>query len=209
MNFFFDESGDFTISEAGDHKCGVVCGLVVPEIIKEDLRKDFEAFVSVLVDEEKDRGEPKGYLLTDESRKHFCGLLNDHEKVFVVPITLDLSKDNNASLGRMGAKMKKKLYESAKKCVYETLKDQIEMLGRQWSNLSDSQGFRLVALTRCFWEAIQHTVLFHCAKEYNRCWDSLEFVVDETQTQPLSREKLVFETMVLMWLTAWSKRRPL
>jgi hypothetical protein len=209
MVFFFDESGDFSLPNSGQHKCAVICGLVIPETVAENLRKDFGLFVSSLSRAEKINGEPKGSLLRDKTRVRFCEMLSTYREVLVTPTTLDLTISSRKKAVNICNEMKGELFESAKKCVYDTMELQIEELAKQWGNLSINEGLRLVALTSCFWEAIEHSVIFHSAKEYYHCWDSLSFVVDAVKTASLSREKKVFKWMVLMWLTAWSKRRPL
>jgi len=209
MLFFFDESGDFSLPNAGEHKCAVVCGLTIPETIGESLRKDFEVFVDCLSEAEKTNGEPKGRLLTDRNRRRFCEMLSSYRGVLVAPTTLDLSVSSREKATNICDEMKTKLFESAKKCVYDTMRFQIKELGRQWGNLSINEGLRLIALTSCFWEAIEHSVIFHSGREYYECWDRLHFVVDAVKVQRLSRDEQVFRWMVLMWLTAWTKRRPL
>lgn len=210
MFFFFDESGDFSISSSGKHKCGVVCGLVVPETVQTSLWGEFGGFASRLGSQEKDRGEPKGKLLRDDSREDFCRLLDNYRgQVLVTPTTLDLNIGPKKKASNICEHMKTRLFEEAKKCVYHKMQKQIEELGRQWGNLSVKDSLRLVALTSCFWEAIEHSVIFPSEKTYYPCWNNLDFVVDAVRTASLSRDKIVFEKMVLMWLTAWTKRRPL
>lgn len=208
MQFFFDESGDFAIPTTDEHKSSVVSGLVIPEIVEESLLKEFKNFVSKLSDEEKYMGEPKGTLLTDDSRKLFCKLLNKYNDVLVTPAVLDLNIESEKGRN-ICIHMKDSLFESAKKCIHNTMKDEIEMLGRQWGNLNVNEGLRLVSLTYCFWEAVKHSVIFHSGENFYSCWDTLDFVVDEVRTKRLSRDEVVFDKMVLMWLTAWSKRDPL
>jgi hypothetical protein len=210
MDFFFDESGDFSIPSSGEHKCGVVCGLVVPETIRTSLFKEFRAFVDTLGSEEKDRGESKGTLLHDENRIGFCRILNRYRgQVLVTPTTLDLSISSTKMTSNINEQMKIRLFEEAKKCVYDTMRDQLEELSRQWGNLSINDSLRLIALTSCFWEAIEHSVIFLSEKTYYMCWNNLDFIVDAFRTDRLSRDERVFQIMALMWLTAWSKRRPL
>ena len=205
MHFFFDESGDFSIPANGEHKCGVVCGLVIPETVRTSLFEEFASFASGLPSQEKSQGEPKGTLLGDESRKGFCRLLNSyHGRVFVTPTTLDLSIGSTKKASNVSEQMKIGLFEDAKKCVYATMREQMEELGRQWGNLSVNDCLRLVALTSCFWEAIEHSVLFLSEKTYYPCWNTLDFVVDAVRTALLSRDEIVFQKMVLMWLTAWT-----
>jgi len=209
MLFFFDESGDFGLPEADEHKCAVICGIVIPEIFAEGLRQDFESFISGLSYAEKSDGELKGTRLTDESRMQFCKMLSNYDKVLVTPTTFDLSISSQKKTQYISDEMKAHLFEGAKKCIYDTMRSQIEELGRQWGNLSFNEGLRLVGLTSCFWEAIEHSVIFHSGKEYYGCWENLYFTIDAVRTAELSRDKKIFTWMVLMWLTAWSKYRPL
>jgi hypothetical protein len=209
MLFFFDESGDFGLPKADEDKCAVICGVVIPETIADHVRNDFGEFVSSLSDAEKYNGEPKGYLLTDENRMRFCEILSSHREVLVTPTVLDLSISSQKKMRNIPDQMKANLFESAKKCIYDTMRLQIEELGRRWGNLSINEGLRLVGLASCFWEAIEDSIVFHSDEKYYDCWNSLCFTVDAVKTADLSRDKIVFELMVLMWLTAWSKKRPL
>jgi hypothetical protein len=210
MHFFCDESGDFSLPATGEHKCGVVCGLVVPETVQASLLADFQGFVSRLESHEKDEGEPKGTLLRDESRNDFCHLLNNYRgQVLVTPTTLDLNTGSTKMAGNICEHMKARLFAEAKKCIQATMQDQMVELARQWGNLSVNDALRLLSLTSCFWEAIEHSVVFLSDKPYHPCWNSLDFVVDAVRTAHLSRDERVFQIMVLMWLTAWTKRRPL
>jgi hypothetical protein len=209
MLFFFDESGDFSLPNADEHKCAVICGVVIPETVADKLQQNFEVFVSSLSKAEKVNGEPKGMLLTDKNRARFCEILSGYNKVLVTPTTLDLSISSRKKTPDICDEMKANLFESAKKCTHNTMRSQIEEMGRQWGNLSINEGLRLVALTSCFWEAIEHSVIFHSGKDYHECWNNLHFVIDAVKTAKLSREEKVFTWMVLMWLTAWTKHRPL
>lgn len=210
MHFFFDESGDFSIPTTGEHKCAVVCGLVVPETVQTCLFAQFEAFASGLRNDEKNQGEPKGTLLRDESRTGFCRLLNNYcGQVLVTPTVLALSIGSAEMANNVCEHMKARLSEEAKRCVHATMQGEMQELARQWGNLSVNEGLRLLALTSCFWEAIEHSVVFLSEKPYHPCWESLHFVVDAVRTARLSRDERVFQRMVLMWLTAWTKRRPL
>jgi hypothetical protein len=210
MRFFFDESGDFAIPQSDEHKCGIVCGLVVPETVEDATKDTFKQFVDNLRPEEKSGDEPKGNLLTDESLIRFCDLLKEFRgEILVTPTTLDLSIGSRQMAVSACDSMKTSLFERAKNCVYDTMREEVEELGRQWGNLSTNEALRLVALTSCFWEAIQHSVVLLSEEKYYSCWDPLDFIVDAVTIRRQSRNEVVFERMVLMWLTAWSKRRPL
>lgn len=131
MLFFFDESGDFGLPKASEHKCAVICGVVIPEIFAEGLRQEFEAFISGLSDAEISNGEPKGTLLTDKSRIRFCEMLSSHSEVLVTPTTFDLSISSQKKTQHISEEMKAHLFEGANKCIYDTMRSQIEELGRQ------------------------------------------------------------------------------
>ncbi len=209
VDFYFDESGDFQAPKGGVHRCGVVCGVAVPETSADALMSDFTGFVDGLSRAEKKNGEPRGYLLTDLSRERFCDMLSGHTDVLVTPTTLDLTWHAAEQDGPITEHMKAILYEKAELCVHDTMREQMKELGRQWGNLSKNQALRLVALTRCFHQAITHSIVYHCQPSLHRCWEALQFTVDATHKSPLSREARVFEIMVLMWLCAWSKEDPM
>lgn len=208
MLYFFDESGDFAVPPSGTHKCGVVCGVVVPETAERPFREAFEAFVASLAPKEKPGSEPKGHLLSDSSRRGFCEMLNAWPQVLVTPTTLDLSDMPDRYRDGLGGLMKAKLFQDAARHAGDPMRPEIEELGRRWSNLSANQGLRLMALASSFHEAVHHSVVFLAEREYDACWNSATFCVDAVQKQPLARETQVFQLMVLMWLTAWSRWQP-
>jgi hypothetical protein len=209
MLFFFDESGDFGLPTADEHKCAVICGIVIPETIAENIRQDFVEFVSGLSSAEKSNGEPKGSLLTEKKRKLFCLILSRYKEILITPAILDLSVSLGDKTANIDSVMKAVLFENAKKCVYNTMRCEIEELGRQWGNLSINEGLKLVALASCFLRAIEFSVICHSDEAYHYCWENICFTIDAVRTAELTRDKKIFTWMVLMWLTAWSQRHPL
>jgi len=206
MQFYFDESGDFAHLNNDEHKCCIVCGVVIPENIKSILFDKFKLFVKDLSSKEKKNTEPKGTLLSDENSKTFCKILNEHTEVLVIPSVLDLSISKN--LHGIGKRLKGSLIEHAKKCLHKTMQNEVVELARRWGNMSDSESIKLCTLTHCFLEALRHSIIFHSAETFYPCWDNLNFIVDRTRTKPKSRDELIFKDMCLMWLAAWSKNKP-
>ena len=206
MQFYFDESGDFAHSNDDEHKCCIVCGVVIPENIKSILFNEFKLFVKDLSSKEKKNTEPKGTLLSDENLVRFCKILNEHAELLVIPSVLDLSMSKD--IHGIGKHLKGSLIEHAQKCVHKTMQDEVAELARRWGNMSDNEGIKLCTLTHCFLEALRHSIIFHSAEKFYPCWDNLNFIIDQTRTKPESRDELVFKDMLLMWLTAWSKNKP-
>ncbi len=206
MKFYFDESGDFAHLKDNEHKCCVVCGVVIPENIETTLFDEFKQFVRELPSKEKKNTEPKGHLLSDESLVRFCEILNEYKDLLVIPSVLDLSMSKD--IHGIGEDMKGQFIEHAQKCIHKTMQDQVTELAKRWGNMSDNEGMKLCTLTYCFLEALRHSIIFHCAETFYPCWDSLSFTVDQTRTKSETRDELVFKDMSLKWLTGWSKHNP-
>lgn len=209
MLFFYDESGDFKPSGKRDrHKCAVVCGIVVPDLLVDRVRSDYATFVSSLRSEETIRGEPKGHLLSDNNRFLFCEILNGYPPVLLTPKIVDLAMEA-AEGERVRATVFRALENAAEAFIYDGPRRSMRLLSRQWRNLSDCQALRLLTLASCFWESLQHSVLFHSNAKYDACWDSLAFYVDAVRLDSGARENALFRTLIMAWLAAWSSDRPL
>lgn len=209
VQFCFDESGDFNPPPADTHGCSIVCGVTFPETSRDACFTAYQKFLQDLPRSEQRGGEPKGCLLSDDSRNRFCDIINAFPSVLVTPVTLDLSWHRREQAGSLAASMKEAVLEKARSCVYQTMRDEMGELARQWGNLSESQCLRLLALGKCFQEAIQHSIIFHSSREFNSCWSKMDFIVDAAQKSPASREAKVFGNMVLMWLAKWSSDDPI
>lgn len=75
MKYFFDESGSFAVKNPGPH---IMVGIVYPELFENKLQKFFDEYVRSLTSEEFEKEEPKGKLLTLESREKLFSFLNDN-----------------------------------------------------------------------------------------------------------------------------------
>lgn len=207
MEFYFDESGDFSVPRTG-HKVSVVMGVAISEVIKEPLFSRFEEFVAGLSSSECRRGEPKGALLTDIHREQFCQLLCDTGGLLVTPVTLDLSSLSADFERGWSQDISKVIAKNAETMLYPTARDELRLISRQFQNLSSSQALRIYSWANCFHEAIQHAFLFLAAGRHEQAWDRVTFEVDKVHERPGNREEKVFSLVLLAWLTGWSRRRP-
>jgi hypothetical protein len=210
MHFYFDESGDFSPpNDATEHKASVVVGVDIPEIIEASVFESYDNFVKGLQSEELDRGEPKGRMLTDDGRRHFCEMLAGQENVFITPAILDLTSLANGRAKAAIDSLVEKLNCIAPQCKYETMTNDVRLLARQIANLSIEQNLRMLAIAKCLFHALKHSILFRCEPEYESCWDNIIIDIDPVQQRSSSRERIVFESMMLGWITAWTHRDPI
>lgn len=209
MRIFIDESGTFQIPDSvDDHRAAVVVGVVVPEVSEAALFAEFGKFSDSLGNEERKDGEPKGSRLTRASRRRFCDMLAGVRGPFIIPTTADLSELAGHGEG-FPARLSKSLQASAAKCIHQTLRDEITLLSNQVFNLSPTLLLKLLLYAECIQECIHHAVWLRSEPPYRDCWSTVEILIDQVHKSPNSREKQVFDFMLLSWLTAWSKKRPL
>lgn len=91
MKFFFDESGNFQLPPAGEHRVGIVSGVAIPDSAEAEVFGQFDAFLSKLPASSFKNGEPKGRLLDDAGRKALADMLVDLPGILFCPIMLDLT----------------------------------------------------------------------------------------------------------------------
>ncbi len=209
MRIFIDESGSFQIPDTPDeHAAAVVVGVVVPEVSEAALFGEFAKFTASLDPTERKDGEPTGSRLSRERRRRFCDLLAGVEGAFIIPTTADLSDLAGHGEG-FPARLSKSLRDFVPKCVYQTMRDEVTLLSDQVHNLSPTLLLKLLLYAECIQECIHHAVVYCAEPPYRECWSRVDIVIDQVHKSPDSREKQVFDFMLLSWLTAWSKRRPL
>lgn len=88
MQFYFDESGNFQLPPAGEHRAGIVSGVAIPESDQAEVFRQFDAFLSKLPASSFKNGEPKGRLLDDTGRKALADMLVDLPGILLCPIII-------------------------------------------------------------------------------------------------------------------------
>ena len=210
MHFYFDESGDFSpATQPGEHLAGVVMGVAVSNAVRRELENDFAAFEASLNPSERESGEAKGRLLSQESRQRFCDLLARYDGISLTPVTLDLSELSSTYRDHLSQEMHDVIVAHSEKMIHESARQELLLLARQVSNLSTSQLLRIYAWCYCIGEAIQHAVLFLSTGPHAESWRQVRFEIDRVQLHSGSREERVVAIMIYSWLVAWSVRKPL
>ncbi len=211
MKFYFDESGNFQLpTEQGEHRVGIVGGVIIPETEEAEVFRRFDAFVASLPPTAFQDAEPKGRLLGDSGRRAFAELMLDLPgKILLSPTMLDLT----TLVGRPEADVvnpvvaKLKHWQSL--CKHDTMRQQVGELATEVAKLSTQQLLRLSAWAKAIKRAINDSVIFHCGPEYHTAWDAVHFEIDRVEDIPGGREETVFRTLLPAWVTAWSQAEPL
>jgi len=208
MLLYFDESGGFEARPQG-HRAGIVVGVALPESARDDVFCRFEEFLGTLTQAERDRAEPKGARLSDDSRCRFSEFVADCEDLLVVVTMLDLTTLARLDAATLRESIVKKLNWWARQCRYQTLRDEVKLLAKQVGNLSVPQTLRLVATARCVMRALAHAVIRYAGDGHRPCWNTINLELDAVQTRAGSREQTVFETLLPAWITGWSIQEPI
>lgn len=207
MYFFIDESGDFALSQDDDeHKAAVVTCVTMANCTYRSIKTKYEDYINGLSKFEFQNGEPKGRLLTRESQIAFCEMINGESGLLVTPVTIDLS--TNGINWFTASDLKQSLESQLPTFQHQSMKDAIQLLARQAGNVSDVSLRRIISISYCLLEAIQHAIYID-TNDLEESWQNPQFIIDKVQRAPDSRENVVFENMVMAWLAGWSEEHPL
>jgi hypothetical protein len=167
MKFYFDESGSFRVPrDPHEHAVGIVIGVVVPETKEAALFERFGHFIGTLPRSAFKDAEPKGGLLNDKERRAFAKLVSESDDCMVCPMILDLtSMAGREEEIRDKTVAKLKLWSS--QCKYETMRREVDLLGRQVSNLSTEAAFRLATWAQCIKRCVADSIIAHSGSEFH------------------------------------------
>lgn len=207
MKFYFDEAGDFRLDDDGVQAVGIVVGITVPETAEAEVFARYDEFIATLAPSAFKNGEPKGNLLTIVDRTRFAEMIADDDRIVVTPALLDIASINRANLDVRGG-MVRQMRGLAEQCVYDSMREQVNLLANQFKNLSDNQALRLVSVAYCIKRAFEQTIILLSGKEYYDCWDQMRFEIDPVDVRPSNREELVSKRTMLGWLQGWSQKSP-
>lgn len=209
MQFFFDESGDFSVpATSRQHAVGIVVGVDIPQSVSPQLDEQFDRFVANLSAGERKNSEPKGSLLTGESLRAFAEMMAGFDEVYVTTTLLDLTSLSGGNDHQAKDAIVRKLSETAAGCAHDSMKTQVLELANQARNLSVIQLLRLFSWANCVYSTLHRCITLRAGAEYNDDWNSIAFNVDPVQRKPGSREQQVFEKMLPAWMAAMSRDDP-
>lgn len=207
MKFYFDESGDFRLDDQAVVPVGIVVGITIPESAEPEVLTRFDDFIATLAPSAFKKGEPKGHLLTLQDRTRFAEMIAANHRIVVTPTILDIASINRANLD-VRRMMVRRIRELAEQCVYDTMRDEADLLARQFKNLSENQSLRLCSVAYCIKRAFEQTIFLMSGKEFFHCWNEMRFEIDPVNIQQDNREQMVFKWAMLGWLQGWSQQSP-
>ncbi|MCH8053450.1 MAG: hypothetical protein IH895_05265, partial [Planctomycetes bacterium] len=139
MQFYFDESGNFSRNDNQGGAFGVVASIIVPDAITTDVQHAYKNYVAGLSKKERKHGEPKGCLLSTESRSLFADLLAAFPDLLSYVVILDLSATQQNMYDYLPQGLRDTLDQQAKHLIQAEMRDRIELLAKQVANLSSAQ----------------------------------------------------------------------
>lgn len=209
MRFYFDEAGDFAVpQDPNTHAVGIVVGVDIPELIEQQVFAAYQQFVSTLSTTEFKKGEPKGNLLSDTHLREFAEMMAVTKDLLITTTLIDLSTLAGGRSAESEKCVEAKFDKIASQCVYDSLRQEIELLKRQYVNLSRNQKLRLFGWSTCIFETLHQCVLWRADRRFDRCWQDIEYNIDPVQVKEGSREQQFFEMQVLAWVTGRTKSKP-
>lgn len=206
MHLFIDEAGDFAVPAIdSEHRVAVSVAVAFTDRCWESVRVAFGAFRSRLTPAELQRGEPRWHLLTPQHRDEFISFLKRDDGVSITPVTLDLGHLVHIDwLGPLLARLE--LQPSL--MLHDKAKDQTQTLFQQARNLSVVQHLRIYCWAYCVYQSLYHAILFLGHGLDGPSWDTVSIEIDAVQRKTATREKQVFQIMLLAWMAGWTVSRP-
>jgi len=208
MKFYFDESGNFQLPPAGEHRVGIVVGVAIPDLDEVEVFRKFNAFLSNLPTSSFKSGEPKGRLLDHGGCKALANLLINLPGILFCPIMLDLTSLVGKPEADVGGLVSKKLMQFQGTCKHQVFRDEIVTLANNVCAMSTQQCLRLVAWAKCISRTLNDSIVLHSGTKYESSWNSLHFEIDPVEQSPENREERVFEMLLPMFVRSWSYDEP-
>lgn len=189
MKFFFDESGNFQLPPAGEHRVGIVSGVAIPESDEAEIFRQFDAFLSQLPASSFRNGEPKGRLLDDAGRKALADMLVDLPGILFSPVTLDLTSLVGQPQADVTGLVSRKLIQLQATCKHERLRNQVGQLANDVGAMSTQQALRLAAWAKCISRTVHNSIIFHSGTKYEPCWNQLRFGSTPSKRSPETEKR--------------------
>ena len=211
MKFYFDESGSFTAPpDPVALSASVVVATVISELFESDFQRDYQRFVTSLAQSEVEDGEPKGRLLSNESKFQYCQLLDRYARrgLLLAPAFVDMSlvslSDKFFSIQTFAEHVRGMVADATRD---EDKSDLVQFADRI-ARLSEVQGWRLHTWAMAFLLAIRSAMSWLCSEGNESCWETVRFDIDAVDARRDSMEQTLFLRLVRTWLSAYSRQIP-
>jgi uncharacterized protein DUF3800 len=211
MDFYIDESGEFSIPKGviKHQACVAVC-VVVSDLKRDSLERKFEDFCSNLPYEMMVNGEPKGSKLNRHKRIEFCDILGEFVgNLLIIPATIDMSLtamlDTEHNLNQ---RLQDRCIELCNYMEHESMKEDLRLKARQFKNLGYQELLKIASYARCLFESIHFSINYLSTNGNEDSWNNVYVEIDRSNKALDSREKLLFSDMLYVWFESWSRKKP-
>jgi hypothetical protein len=208
MQFFFDDSGNFSFPKDNKHKISLWAGIAIPETRIKEIESKLRNWENILKSNEKKNGEAKGSLLRLQSRKIFFDFMDNESDIIIYPTVIDLQEqkkiltsDLPQLMSEYGIKLTSKIYNNEIK--YST-----EIQSKRFKNLSAQQILKVMTLGICLIETFRHTIIFRSHNHLRSSWDQVEIWIDRSSRRQETREEQVFLESLGWLIYNYTKKEP-
>lgn len=207
MNFFFDDSGDFTLPKNTENKISLWLGVAIPEICFDRIKKNYLEWEASSMSSLKVK-EIKGALLDETSRMQFFGVIKNENDLLIQPGIIDLQIQKKYTPSDLSAVMRDIGIDASKRMKSKKDQDIMGLHGKRLGNLSAEQLLKFMTLTFCIIETFRHSIMFRSYDSLRECWNDVIILIDKSSRQKCSREELILWDSLGWALHNMTKRTP-
>jgi len=209
MEFYFDDSGDFSLPKEDEEEVSLWVGIVIPETCKKSVSKKYLTWEKEVCSKGSCHKEIKGSELDLFSREMLFAYLHDERDILIQPAIVDLQTQHRLSPAGINIFLRELAYANSAHLASAAEREQVQLHGRRIGNLSEEQILKFFTLTHCMIESIRKALLFLSHGQYSACWTDIHYWVDRSSKKPLSREESVFRESLGWALHHFTKREPI
>lgn len=186
MKMFFDESGNFSVTDPKPH---IMVGVLYPECKEAQFYHFYSKFVSTLFPAEFIHGEPKGSMLQDESRNRLFDFISKN-KWIRISISLTDSEFNNEHVIKRFKEEQTRTYTNIRNALQEMDNSEVHLRNRvisEFPKLNEVlvvKGFLLMLST---YELLVDSFAAFESQEFDKCWDKFLPTFDRQDQKSITR----------------------
>lgn len=208
MKFYFDESGSFAVKNPGPH---LLVGIQYPEVFENNLSGFYKEFVGLLNPSEFVNGEPKGQVLSDDSRNKLFSYLNDNSWLRIA-LSLTDSEFNGVLQIQKYREEQIKIYENqildtafqSKLVELHNVKDDMQIR----KGLSDVQVIKGLLLMDNLFALFINAFNYFTEEVYDDNWTNFDLNFDRQDKTNISRMERWVNREFISLITAHNEKNP-
>jgi hypothetical protein len=183
MLIFVDESGSFTMPQAGKRNLSCVGALIVPETVHNDLISDFVNLRNTWGESQQ---EVKGYALNEEQTAETICLLINHGCVFYVCAT-EMSLNSDSMIANFQRTQAEYITENVSDSAHPLLRRQVLRLRRTYEKMPAQLFLQSVLLTDLIFRVINQASI-HFAMQKPPELGAFRWIIDGKDKQKTAYE---------------------